>query len=603
MGDGGGERCGIRTTGGGDAESTKATGGEDRGIAAVVGVIIIVGLVAVGSVLVLVVGQQVTDNTNDRVQDEKIGTAYQELDAEVSSVAVSESGASRVTDFDIRQQGGSGATAVRREAASFIIIEVTKGGDTTASVFKDLGAITYEGANAAYAYESGAVWRGSGDDVTMVRAPRFRIVEQGSNTVSLSADVNELHGDKRLPSGEIQAEKMFTEAPLGDDIVAEPGEKVSISYTGPYYEGWARYLERETPSSATVTTDDSSQTVTVDLNRPGATTFFQVSVHNVCLSTTDTDPDCPFNNGPVPGSGVLYTADGDGNIKVIHENRSTSTIEVPGDVKVLGETADIDDDDKKEVVYSDGDAIRAVDGDGETNFVTDEDSPTSTPCPDSDPNLGGIPTQKSRIAVASWDGSDEAVYFTDSGNNNLWKANPTKEDNTSVLVASVSDGAQGAIGPADLDGDSDESFVISDGSQTLRYLESHCDDPTDQTLEKGDLGSNEGLGLGQAVDFDGNDKDSVTGAATGNKLKIAGLAESEGGEGTEKIDPGTEIEKTSLTHADIDNDGAIEIVFVEKASPGHIMYVDDVRGENTVKYLRDDEGNKIEASEKTGLVS
>jgi len=117
------------------------------------------------------------------------------------------------------------------------------------------------------------------------------------------------------------------------------------------------------------------------------------------------------------------------------------------------------------------------------------------------------------------------------------------------------------------------------------------------------MGSDEGLGLGQAVDFDGDDKDSVTAAATGNKLKIAGLAESEGGEGTGKVDPGTEIEKTSLTHADVDNDGAIEIVFVENADPSYIMYVDDVRGENTVEYLRDDEGNKIEASEKTGLVS
>jgi len=603
MGDEGGGRCGTRTTGGGNAESTKATGGEDRGIAAVVGVVIIVGLVAAGSVLVLVVGQQVTDNTNDRVQDEKIGTAYEELDAEVSSVAVSESGASRVTDFDIRQQGGSGATAVRREAASSIIIEVTKGGDTTASLFKPLGAITYEGANAAYAYESGAVWRGSGDDVTMVRAPSFRIVEQGGNTVSLSADLNELHGDRRLPSGEIQAEKMFTEAPLGDDIVAEPGEKVSISYTGPYYEGWARYLERETPSSATVTTDDSNQTVTVDLNNPGATTFFQVSVHNVCLSTTDTDPDCPFNNGPVPGSGVLYTADGDGNIKVIDENGNVSTIEVPGDVKVLGETADIDDDDKKEVVYSNGSAITAVDRDGETNFVTDNSAPTESRCPGHSGNPQ-VPTSKSRMATASWDGTEEAVYFTSKDNGNyLWKANPTKENNTKVLVASVSDGAQAAIGPADLDGDGNESFVISDSSQTLRYLESHCDDPTDQTLENGDMGSDEGLGLGQAVDFDGDDKDSVTAAATGNKLKIAGLAESEGGEGTEKVDPGTEIEKTSLTITDIDNDGAIEIVFVEKASPGYIMYVDDVRGANTVKYLRDDEGDKIEASEKTGLVS
>ena len=299
------------------------------------------------------------------------------------------------------------------------------------------------------------------------------------------------------------------------------------------------------------------------------------------LERFDIDTDATGGGGC---QATLYTATGGSIDSIAGEGSPVTTLSATADARALG-PADVD-------LTGDGtDDTPFVEG-GDAVVVTNATNGTTTLADDGDVP-GTIEGSKTRLAVGSWDGSPESVFFVNENHDTLYRVTPS---GSPVAVATPGNGVQAVSGVGDVDGDGNEELVFADASQTLRYLEP---DGSTATLEDGQTGSNVGIGAGAVTDLDGDGVASVVAVDGNNDVKIVGASTAEGGEGTTVI-TAADAEKSPPTVADVDDDGDDEIVYVGRAN-GKVKYV-DVYGSNDVAYLHNDSGDRIDGSPGTGLV-
>jgi len=282
-------------------------------------------------------------------------------------------------------------------------------------------------------------------------------------------------------------------------------------------------------------------------------------------------------------SAVLYTAAGGSIDQLAGDTEPVTTLSATSDATALG-PADED-------LTGDGTADTPFVESGDTVVLTNETNGTTTLADDGDIS-GGVEESKTRLAVGSWGGSPESVFFVDESHETLYRVAPS---GSPVPVATPSSGVQAVDGIGDVDGDGDDELVFADASQRLRYLDA---DGTTAALEDGQAGSDVGIGAGAVADLDGDGVASVVAVDGNNDVKIAGVPTADGGEGTTVI-TAADAEKSPPTVADVDGDGDDEIVYVGLAD-GDLKYIDDVRGSNDVAYLHDDGGDRVAGSAETG---
>lgn len=287
--------------------------------------------------------------------------------------------------------------------------------------------------------------------------------------------------------------------------------------------------------------------------------------------------------------GTILTEDS-GTLKVVAGNSSNEiTLTNPSNVEALGPaTVDLTGDGITDVPYvTNNDKIKITNETNETTTIADSSSGVID---------GNIADQKTRLAVGEWNGSDPSVFFVDDNDNKIYRVAP---GGSPQVVVNPGNGANSVLGMTNVDGDSDDELIFADGSQALRYV-----DPGDgiEKMKNAGTGSNNGIGSGSIADFDGDGKHVFVAVGGSNEIKLIGAKSSEGGEGTESIPTGTaKAKKAPATVADVDDDGKDEIVYVGNDN-GKVKYIDDVNGARNVKFLRDDDGNKIDGSDESGLV-
>jgi hypothetical protein len=294
----------------------------------------------------------------------------------------------------------------------------------------------------------------------------------------------------------------------------------------------------------------------------------------------DVDPDAPRGC-----STVLSTAAGGSIDGVGGDDEPVRTLSATSDATALGPAdGDLTGDGTADTPFVEG---------GDTVVLTNETNGTTTLADDGD-IPGAVEGSKTRLAVGSWDGSPESVFFANENQAKLYRVAPSTSP---VAVATPGDGVQAVSGTGDVDGDDDDELVFADASQRLRYLDA---DGTTAALEDGQAGSDVGIGAGAVADLDDDGVASVVAVDGNNDVKIAGVPTADGGEGTTVI-TAADAEKSPPTVADVDGDGEDEIVYVGLAD-GDLRYIDDVRGNNEIAFLRDDGGDRIAGSAETGAV-
>jgi flagellin-like protein len=256
----------------------------------------------------------------------------------------------------------------------------------------------------------------------------------------------------------------------------------------------------------------------------------------------------------------------------------------PSGAQALGNTADVDGDSRVELPFVDGSGrLKLNDSSGQIQTLVDPSTAPTVQEPDTDKTL---------MASGTWDGSPPAVFYANAGHTRLYRVS---SGGSPTLVADVSgNGANSVLGPGDIDGDGTDELVYADGSQEIRYVE-----PGGATGTTGfTSGSSTGIGNGPLVDFDGDGTDSAVVVDGSNDVRLVEA----GGATSRPAQSSVDAAKSPATAADVDDDGTMEIVYVE-ASSSTLRYIDDVGGSPTVDTLRDDSGNPVSADMDTGVVS
>lgn len=267
-----GEHHGFETgtaTGRGSVTSERTTPGRgDRGVTPVLALVLIVGIVAVGSVGILLLGADTTGQARENGETERIEQGFLELDSDIDSVARSEDGVRR-TNLELPDTGDA---AVREESTGHIWVNRTNfsTGTTDVLVDREMGAIRYSREDGTtYALQAGGVWRGGGENTVMLSPPAFSYELSPDDTEpTLTVPIVSTTGDERLEGGDVTLRKKQTISPLNDITVVE-NDLVTLKVQSRWYVGWAKYFEQLT-GQGSVTVDHANQTAAVELIVPAS---------------------------------------------------------------------------------------------------------------------------------------------------------------------------------------------------------------------------------------------------------------------------------------------------------------------------------------------
>lgn len=206
----------------------------------------------------------------------------------------------------------------------------------------------------------------------------------------------------------------------------------------------------------------------------------------------------------------------------------------------------------------------------------------------------GAKSGSTRLSAGRWQGSRPSILYVEAGTKDVVRA--TGNGTTTVVGANSDVEAQGVAGIADVDGDGADELVYggngpSGTSNSVVYVD---DDGTVVGTQVG-YGTNNGIGLGEPADFDGDGTARVPYVDGGNEIKLVdnnGTTESLTGSGP--------AVKAPVATGNFDGDEFLEIYFVGTAS-GKLRVLDNATVDNTIRTVTDDQGNSIVVGTGAGV--
>ena len=218
--------------------SRPGTDADRRGQTNVVGIVLLVGFVVVGSVGIVVVGSIALETQRSAVETEHARHSMLEF-AHTAETAVFDDDAATVgiETFD------HGHVERRNDGR----VRVVRANDSAVLYEESLGTLAYVTDDAEIAYQGGGLWRSDGDGTATLSSPS---VERRDGRVQFSI--------VRLTGGAFRSDSVDgtvrrTSPPTGVDIdpadepagrtVADAGTTVRVEVTSAYCDGWERELE------------------------------------------------------------------------------------------------------------------------------------------------------------------------------------------------------------------------------------------------------------------------------------------------------------------------------------------------------------------------
>ncbi len=252
----------------------------------------------------------------------------------------------------------------------------------------------------------------------------------------------------------------------------------------------------------------------------------------------------------------------------------------PGEsVTAFGETATVIGPPVTEFGSNDVAEIPATDSNGNV-FIVNEDGERAQ-------LATGAKTGFSKLTAGRWQGSAPSVFFVDQGTQDIVRV--TGDGSTSTISVPQ---AEGVAGIADFDGDGADELVFG-GSEGTSDSITYIDDDGSVTDTSVNFGRDNGIGVGEPADFDGDGTARVPIVDGSQDILLVAHTGA-----TEKLDGSGTADKAPLGTADLDTDGDAEIYYVDENN--NLEYVDNVTDGGDVRAVTDDQGNPVAADDDAG---
>jgi len=237
-----------------------------RGQAALIGLVLLIGMVATVSVGILLVAGDTLERTEQQAETERVEGAFTELSQMMRGVASSSDTSSQV-DLDLSDRG-----AVVMKNTSTMTIEY--GNEPPTKI--DFGTIEYEGDDGTrIAYQGGGVFSETGNETRIVSAPPISYLDD-DDSETLSFPIIEPTEEGSISSGDISATKVDNASVEFSETIER--EEVTIEIQGPYYRGWETYFERQAGEGAIDSIDHDNNSVTVLLTQTRLDELYEYGV-------------------------------------------------------------------------------------------------------------------------------------------------------------------------------------------------------------------------------------------------------------------------------------------------------------------------------------
>ncbi|MFC5970235.1 hypothetical protein ACFPYI_02720 [Halomarina salina] len=243
--------------------------GRDRGISSTIGVILILGIVLIGTTSIVAFGSIALEDTQRQSTLERAEQTMAQFDSRAAQVALG--GEETTQRLSMGQAEGNYQVLPNNGKITITHVDYNDADDDEVIYSEPLGAVVYENGDTTLSYQGGGVWRTDGGNTQMVSPPEFHY--RGS---TLTLPVIRVFGSDSAagsPTAVLKKQSMKPIYPLsgkhyGDDTAeylnpASNGQ-IQITIESPYYRGWAEYFDARTETNV-VTIDDANQQVTVDL--------------------------------------------------------------------------------------------------------------------------------------------------------------------------------------------------------------------------------------------------------------------------------------------------------------------------------------------------
>lgn len=216
----------------------------DRGVTPIVGMILLLGIVAVAALGLFVVGTTLTGATQEAAEDQQTVESLQEFSAEIDRLIADDTDTGT---FLI--DGREGAVTAVEPSAGHVEVMIKENGSVRTLYDESLGAVRYEASETEFAYQAGGIWRGDADNRSvMIQPPRFEY--RSSPAPTLTLPVISVRGSA-TDTGDFEG--MLTVENRSDVYPAGPShsnpleaDRVIVDVQSSYCSAWSGYVDDRT---------------------------------------------------------------------------------------------------------------------------------------------------------------------------------------------------------------------------------------------------------------------------------------------------------------------------------------------------------------------
>lgn len=322
---------------------------DGRGQSEVLGFVLLFGLVAMGSVAILLAAGATTDGIESQAEIDRVEGAFVQLSTDLATAASSADAGAR-TELDVKASEGT----IRKVDGGNMTVSI-EGEDDPVVDNKSLGAIEYTNDDGSVvAYEGGGVWRGTGDRSMPVSGPPITYQkDEEDESGTLTLPVYNLNGGSASGSGVAVSDVNTTSTYSGLPGGVEESRNLKINVTTAYHNGWAEYFRSMGDTSVATHGTGEYRTIEVivgiselpqeiedvNLNADRASVL-SATGGSIATSTAGNS----YTSGDVVSPGdvdVGHTIYGDvvsgGDVSVSHSGEVTGRIIAAGSVDIAGD--------------------------------------------------------------------------------------------------------------------------------------------------------------------------------------------------------------------------------------------------------------------------